>query len=325
MSRERFIEIVTADQPDAPAYFTYDAVLNTRERPTLDAGARARAAAAHARRGARAGRRRRAAARHARRGRVRRRPPPGSVNIGLGGSFATWCGTILDPERPIVLIAEPGREDEAATRLGRIGFDNVAGYLEGGMQALDAAPELIDRTERITAGSLAEQLAIAGAAAAGRRAHPGEWEERGSTARSTSRSRGSPSGSPRLPRDRPLVVYCASGYRSAIAASLLAREGFARRRRPRRWARCVGRGRGRDRRLSSRCSPADVRDVSGCRRRAAPGTHRGGTTSRSRGRRRGCARRRRGRCAPRRRAASRARARTRTRRNRMSRACNGNP
>ena len=51
------------------------------------------------------------------------------MNIGLGGSFATWCGTMLEPERPVVLIAEPGREVEAATRLGRIGFDTVAGYL----------------------------------------------------------------------------------------------------------------------------------------------------------------------------------------------------
>ena len=52
----------------------------------------------------------------------------GGLNIGLGGSFATWCGTILDHERPIVLVAEPGREVETATRLGRIGFDNVAGH-----------------------------------------------------------------------------------------------------------------------------------------------------------------------------------------------------
>ena len=58
----------------------------------------------------------------------------GAVNVGLGGSYATWCGTILDRVRPVVLIAHPGREVEAATRLGRIGFDNVAGYLAGGIQ-----------------------------------------------------------------------------------------------------------------------------------------------------------------------------------------------
>ena len=178
MSRERFIEIVTADQPDTPAYFTYDAVLNTRERPTLDEtlqrelhaltldevtklvadGAQlvdtrdqAEFAGAHVR---------------------------GAVNIGLGGSYATWCGTVLDPARPVVLIADPGREIEAAMRLGRIGFDSVAGYLAGGMQPLDDAPELVERLERITAGSLAEQLAGPAAAGRRRRAHRGRVGDR---------------------------------------------------------------------------------------------------------------------------------------------------
>src|SRR5690349_21069693 len=68
----------------------------------------------------------------------------GSLNIGLGGQYATWAGTLLDRERPIVIVAAPGRESEALTRLGRIGFDEVAGYLEGGMQALEKRPELIE-------------------------------------------------------------------------------------------------------------------------------------------------------------------------------------
>ena len=67
----------------------------------------------------------------------------GSVNIGLGGSYATWAGTVLDRERPLVIVADPGREQEAALRLGRIGFDNVAGFLDGGMQAVDARPDLL--------------------------------------------------------------------------------------------------------------------------------------------------------------------------------------
>jgi rhodanese-related sulfurtransferase len=164
MSRERFIEMITTDQPDTPAYFTYDAVLNARERPTLDAALERELRplslgellelverqdaqlldvrepsdfeAAHIR---------------------------GALNVGLGGSFATWSGTILDHDRPVVLIADPGREVEAATRLGRIGFDTIAGYLRGGMQPLDRAPELIGRVERVTAGALAEQLQADGA------------------------------------------------------------------------------------------------------------------------------------------------------------------
>jgi len=79
----------------------------------------------------------------------------------LDATSPLWCGTMPDLAQPVVLIACPGREIEAATRLGRIGFDDVAGYLAGGMQPLDDAPELVERIERITAGSLAEQLAAA--------------------------------------------------------------------------------------------------------------------------------------------------------------------
>ena len=164
MSRERFVELVTTDQPDTPAYFTYDAVLNSRERPTLDETlerelqplslAQLRAMVDE---GAQLLDTREAAefdGAHLR----------GALNIGLGGSFATWCGTLLDPERPVVVIAEPGRELEAATRLGRIGFDRVAGYLVGGMQQLDAAPDLLG-TDRADHGGLTRRTARFGAAA----------------------------------------------------------------------------------------------------------------------------------------------------------------
>src|SRR5579863_716088 len=161
MSKEQFIRLVTADQPDAPAYFTYDAILNTRERPTLDqnlqqvlhpidlddvirlgdAGAQildVRDAAEYAK------------------GHL-----AGSINIGLGGQYATWAGSILDRAKPIVIIAEPDREHEAALRLGRIGFDHVKGFLRGGMEALAERPDLIWPTERISAPMVAEELASA--------------------------------------------------------------------------------------------------------------------------------------------------------------------
>ena len=221
MSREKFIEIVTADQPDTPAYFTYDAILNTRERPTLDEtlerelqplsleqalelmgrGAQlldtrdpADFAGAHVR---------------------------GAFNVGLGGSFATWCGTVLDPTRAVVLLAEPGRVVEAATRLGRIGFDSVAGYLSGGMAQLDGAPELLERTERVTAGSLAEALASGDPPVVVDVRSDREWEERhidGAVSLPLSRLA---DGLETLPADRTLVVHCASDYRSSVAASLL--------------------------------------------------------------------------------------------------------
>src|SRR5271170_6341467 len=158
MTKEEFIRLVTADQPDAPPYFTYDAILNTRERPTLDktlrrvlhpidldevlrmgdSGAQmldVRDAAEYAK------------------GHL-----AGSLNIGLGGQYATWAGTVLDAARPIVIIADPGREQEAAMRLGRIGFDRVSGYLKDGMGALASRPELVQTTERVSAPMLEEEL-----------------------------------------------------------------------------------------------------------------------------------------------------------------------
>jgi glyoxylase-like metal-dependent hydrolase (beta-lactamase superfamily II)/rhodanese-related sulfurtransferase len=226
MSREKFVEIVTADQPDTPAYFEYDAQLNARERWTLDqalaeelrplqlgdvielisTGAQlldtrdgAEFEAAHV---------------------------VGALNVGLSGSFATWCGTILDGERPVVLVAEPGRELEAATRLGRIGFDTIAGYLSGGMQPLESAPELVERTERVTAAALAEQLASGDPPLVFDVRTEHEWQA------------GKIDGAISLPLShlaetldaeplaRPAVVYCASGYRSAIAASLMRRREY---------------------------------------------------------------------------------------------------
>jgi rhodanese-related sulfurtransferase len=149
----------------------------------------------------------------------------GSLNIGLRGKFATWCGTLLDRQRPIVVIGEPGMEEEAITRLGRIGFDHVIGYLEGGMQALAQRDDLVERTERITAVALAEQLAAAAAPRIVDVRSEKEWEA------------GHIAGSlnvplphlverlKSLPADGPLVVHCEGGYRSSIAASLLQMHG----------------------------------------------------------------------------------------------------
>jgi len=151
----------------------------------------------------------------------------GSVNVGLGGGYATWCGTVLDRDRPVVIVADPGREPEATMRLGRIGFDIVAGYLEGGMRALATRADLVARLERVTAGTLAERLESPEPPLVLDVRTEREWNERriGDSA-NIPLSRLS-RRIDELPRDRPIVVHCASGYRSAIAASLLLRDGFA--------------------------------------------------------------------------------------------------
>jgi hydroxyacylglutathione hydrolase len=228
MGKPEFIALVTADQPDAPAYFTYDAVLNSRERPTLDQMLARdlqpltieRVLALQAE-GAQILDTREAvefAAAHV----------AGSVNVGLGGQYATWAGTVLSPDRPIVVIADPGREQESAVRLGRIGFDRIAGYLEGGMASLASRSDVTRSTERVSAPLAAERLAGTGGPV------PVAIDVRGPGERARAHVAGSVSlplnhlaehlGD--IPRDRPLLVYCAGGYRSSIAASLLQRDGF---------------------------------------------------------------------------------------------------
>jgi hydroxyacylglutathione hydrolase len=227
MSKSEFIELVTADQPEAPAYFTYDAVLNSQERPTLDetlereleplkldrvlqlqaAGAQIldtrepeEFAAAHL---------------------------AGSINIGLSGQYATWAGTLLDHEHPIVIVSSPDREYESAVRLGRIGFDNVAGYLSDGMHSLESRSDLVEFTERLSAPLAAEFLSSD---------HPPLLlDVRNPRERAQKSIDGSLSiplnqlsqRAHELPKDRTVLVHCAGGYRSSIAASLLQKKGFA--------------------------------------------------------------------------------------------------
>ena len=226
MTKDAFIDLVTADQPDAPAYFTYDAVLNAKERPTLDQALERELtplslevvlalkevggqildvrepdefAAAHL---------------------------AGSINIGLGGQYATWAGTILNRERPIAIIAGPGREAEAAMRLGRIGFDHVLGYLAGGLLTLTEHPQLTATTERISAPVAAERIngphppLIVDVRA------PREYQQKSIAGCVNLPLNHLSERLAELPQDRPLLVHCAGGYRSSVAASLLQQHGY---------------------------------------------------------------------------------------------------
>jgi len=226
MSREAFVSLVTANQPEAPAYFPYDAMLNRRQRDTLESSlqrALRPLPLEECLRLANAGCRlldtREPAAWAA--GHI-----PGSVNIGLSGKYASWAGTLLDHEAGIVIVAEPGREEEAATRLGRIGFDRVEGYLESGIEAARAQPDLLVRTERLDASALARLLADAERPLVVDVRAPGEYAGGridGSVNIPLNRLEASLD---RLERGRRIVLQCQSGYRSSIAASLLAGRGY---------------------------------------------------------------------------------------------------
>ncbi len=230
MSKQAFVELVTTDQPDAPAYFTYDAVLNSRKRPTLEQ-ALAReltplsidqvTAAVHG--GAQL---------------LDTRDPaefaaahlPRSLNIGLGGQYATWAGTLLDPSRPIVIVANPGAETQSAMRLGRIGFDRIEGFLQGGLASVERGPHgsgpQVHTTDRLSPQTAAERMRRPDPPLVIDVRTPREHADK-AIGRTTHMPLNALASSARdIARDRPVVVFCAGGYRSSIAASLLQRDGF---------------------------------------------------------------------------------------------------
>ncbi len=224
-NREDFV-CMSVDQPEAPAYFAHDAEMNRLERGTLDASLAAlklltvAAAEELAAKGALV---------------LDTRDPAdfagahwrGAINVGIDGKFANWAGSALDPKRPIVVIADGGREAESVTRLARVGIDRVAGALKGGMLALGARPDLVVRTPRLTARALSERLAAKDA--------PLVVDVRTDAERAAGFVAGSlhiplsqwPRRIPEIPAGRPVAVYCAGGYRSSIAASLLRAAGRA--------------------------------------------------------------------------------------------------
>ena len=149
----------------------------------------------------------------------------GAINIGLNGDFAVWVGTLIDADVPLLLITEPGKEKEAIERLARIGYEQVAGYLQGGMQAWLAAHypyeqimtfngheclPLLD-TEDYTLLDVRNRLEVAKHRMTGSIHIPlNILKDQLDT----------------LDKNKKWLVYCAGGYRSMIAASLLKAHGF---------------------------------------------------------------------------------------------------
>lgn len=223
MSQDDFIAMVTTDLPEAPAYFGHDAVLNRQERPSLDSAIAESMKAlpiddvmSLASQGAQL---------------VDVRDPiefagahlKGSLNIGIDGKYATWAGTMLDKVEPIVVIADEDRVEEAITRLGRIGFDHVRGYLKGGMSVLSERPELVVQTRRISPSVLAgesQDSTIIDVRS------EKEWSQG-----HLHNSLNIPLNQlgrrlSEIPRDGQVIVHCQGGYRSSIAASLLQKHGW---------------------------------------------------------------------------------------------------
>jgi glyoxylase-like metal-dependent hydrolase (beta-lactamase superfamily II)/rhodanese-related sulfurtransferase len=225
MPREEFVALVTTDLPEAPEYFARDVQLN-REGPgaleelpappalppervvalrdggaiVLDTRPTAEFGAGHV---------------------------PGAMHIGQSGQLASWAGALLSPQRPLVVVAEDEEHvAETRTRLARVGLENVAGYLAGGIRAWDESGRPLARTEQIDVNELHERLAEDRALQLIDVRRPAEWQAGhvGNAVHVPLHRLEELAGS--LDPERPVAVICRSGYRSSIATSLLERKGF---------------------------------------------------------------------------------------------------
>jgi DMSO/TMAO reductase YedYZ molybdopterin-dependent catalytic subunit/glyoxylase-like metal-dependent hydrolase (beta-lactamase superfamily II) len=224
MGEDEFVAAVTEGQPVRPQYFEFDARRNRERRPLLDQDAPrllgidevlecrdAGAVMLDAREPADF------AAGHLR----------GAVNVGLQGRFAEWSGEVLSAERDVVLAGDPAVALEAKIRLARVGYDRVAGQLADPAAVFAGRPELVETSSRLTIGQLAELRGLDPGVQLVDVRSPGET------------AAGTLPGAREIPltvladsltaldAGAPVVVYCASGYRSQVAASVLAAAGFA--------------------------------------------------------------------------------------------------
>lgn len=222
--KDTFMALVTAGQPPAPNYFVYDAILNRKDRELLDETKRPAAMTYEQVRDAMAdgailvdGR----GPEEFALGHLR-----GAINIGLEGRYAEFAGSVVPTDVDIVLFTEPGQELEAKTRLARIGFDRVIGYLDRPFEVMVDNPGDVQRASRLTAKAFDQRAAELADLQVVDVRNPGEV-----AAGTIPDARTIPVGQlpgrlNELDAARPTVVYCAGGYRSSVAASLLRRNGF---------------------------------------------------------------------------------------------------
>ncbi|WP_431684093.1 rhodanese-like domain-containing protein [Kitasatospora sp. KL5] len=225
MSEERFVAIVTAGQSAAPGYFGHDAALNRRDRALFDTAQAHRPLTTDEFRSRRtagavvvdARNPQEFAAGHLR----------GAINVPVDGRFAEQAGAVLSPDADILVVAPEGREDEVVTRLARIGFDRTAGHLhEPETTLVDFADDLTP-AGRLTVDQLRTALAgeqpplVVDVRSCGERAEGAVDDSLHIALNELTRRLAD------IPADRPLVLHCAGGHRSSIAASLLRHHGFA--------------------------------------------------------------------------------------------------
>jgi glyoxylase-like metal-dependent hydrolase (beta-lactamase superfamily II)/rhodanese-related sulfurtransferase len=223
MSRDEFVRRLTADQPEAPAYFAMDAALNRKGVPALDealAGLKPLPidrVVELLRDGAQVVDGREADA-------YQKAHLAGSTHLPLSAKYAIYAGMVLDPSRPIVVLAPDGREREAAMRLARIGFDGVLGWVQGG---IDGVPASLRRgAAHVTVAELATWMGRPDAPALLDVRMPGEHRDAriaGSALVPLHRLRERAS---EIPRGRWVAIYCRTGHRSSVAQSICEQLGI---------------------------------------------------------------------------------------------------
>jgi glyoxylase-like metal-dependent hydrolase (beta-lactamase superfamily II)/rhodanese-related sulfurtransferase len=227
MTREQFVELMTADLPEAPAYFPKDAEINRAgarglsELPEPKALSPAEVADLSAdvvlldvRSADEFGS-----------GHL-----PGSLNVGLGGQFAMWAGSLIPLAANIVIIAATKAQvDEAVMRLARVGIENVIGYLKGGVESWTYVRYPLESVPQISVQELKQRLEENDLQILDVR-RPPEYEN-GRVPKAVSQPLATlPQNMSQLPlnKDKQLAVICAGGYRSSAATSLLQKHGFKR-------------------------------------------------------------------------------------------------
>lgn len=226
MPKEEFVRMMTTDLPEAPAYFSRDVAINRGgaselaelpDPPALEA----RDVEVLQKKGAIVLDTRPAAQYGA--GHV-----PGSLHIGLSGQFASWAGALVSPGTPMLIVAEDEEQvREARLRLARVGLDNVAGYLAGGILEWDRAGLRLATLEQINVAELDERLR-GGAVRVVDVRRPGEWQSGHIATALHLPLNDLAEKADDLSREEPLAVVCAGGFRSSIGTSLLERQGFHR-------------------------------------------------------------------------------------------------
>ncbi len=224
MTKEEFIKVLTDDMPPPPAYFFQDArinkegydnidnVINQNSKPlSIDEFKQATKDALI----------------------LDTRDPndfaerfvPNSINIGLSGTFAVWVGTLIDINQPLVLVTDSGKEEETVMRLARVGFENVVGYLEGGINKWMEAGEEIKSVGQVDMDQLkaiyeAREDVILDVR------KPSETDEAHIKGALIIPLSDLEKSLDKLDTANTYTINCRSGYRSMVAASILKKNGF---------------------------------------------------------------------------------------------------